>query len=69
MWQKIGQSIRFYADNDNRDVSARQVLLIFDPMVDSKENIELHLLRSIEEFAIFQSGETGIAHRLAIVPA
>jgi hypothetical protein len=42
-------------------------LLVFDTLIDRKENVEFGRLRRYKELAIFQSSQPGVTNCLAIV--
>jgi hypothetical protein len=53
--------------NDYCDISAGQILLVFDTLIHSKENVEFGCLRRCKKLAIFQSSQSSVTGCLAIV--
>ena len=63
---EIRDAVRWRTQDDDGDGEARQVLLKREITVDRAEGLEL-LLRSPQQFAIFQCSPAGVWHRLHVV--
>ena len=55
------------AENDHRNLSIPEVLLILDAAIHREQNIELCILRGFEQFAIFEPAKPSMASRLAFM--
>jgi len=54
-------------ENDNRDMSSRQILLMFDALIYGEQDIKLCSLRGCAELSVLETGQPSKARRLAIV--
>jgi hypothetical protein len=65
--QQIFEAVRFRAQKNNCDVSASQILLVFNTVIHGKQDIEFGRFRSSEKFSILQASQSSITSCLAIV--
>jgi hypothetical protein len=47
--------------NDNRDLSAGEVLLVFDTLIHREKNVEFGCLSGLEKIAVLKSCQSSIA--------
>jgi hypothetical protein len=64
--QRVLQTVRLRVKNDYCDISAGQMLLVFDTLIDSKD-VEFGCLRRRKKLTIFQSSQSGVTGCLTIV--
>jgi len=54
--QKLRQTARPRSENDNGNLSGRQILLVFDALIYGEEDVEFCSLRGYKKVAVLQSG-------------
>ncbi|MFI5097332.1 MAG: hypothetical protein ACHQT6_05090 [Candidatus Acidiferrales bacterium] len=69
MRQQVFQTVRLCTKNDDCDVSAGEVLLIFDALIHGEEDVKSGCFRCRKKVAIFQTCQTSVTGSLAIVTA
>ena len=67
MRQQVFQTVRLCTENDNRDVSASEVLLVFDTLIHGEEDVKSACFRCRKKVAILQPCESSVTGSLAIV--
>jgi hypothetical protein len=65
--QQVFEASRFGPQNHDGDVSASQILLVFNALIHGKENIKFGRFRRLEKFTIFQPRQSGVTSCLAVV--
>jgi hypothetical protein len=66
-WKEIRKPISLAAKDQNRDAPARQVLLVFQPLIHGHEDLEAGFLREIEQEAVFPAGEACFGYGVALM--
>src|SRR5438128_10048437 len=61
------QTVRLRTENNNCNLSAAQVLLVFDTLIHGEENVEFGYLCGFEKVAILKTCQSGVASCLPIV--
>jgi hypothetical protein len=62
------KTVRLRTENDNCKLSGDQILLVFDPLVDSEQDLESGFFRCHEKVPILEPGEASVTRSLAVVP-
>jgi hypothetical protein len=55
-------------ENDNRDLSLLQILLVFKSTIDSQNNVESCSLRRCQKLPVLEPRKSSVPRRLTIVP-
>ena len=64
---EVFETTRLRAKNDDGDLSADQILLVFDALIQGEKGIEFGAFCGCEEVAIFQAGQPSVADSLAVL--
>ena len=65
--KEVFETTRLRAKNDDGDLSADQILLVFDALIQGEKGIEFGAFCGCEEVAIFQAGQPSVADSLAVL--